>query len=610
MILFVLMPVSASGLCFRLHVKEVTEPSCYLYYATTESPIFSEEQKVSGIYDVEHKTITFSLNGSLAGKLTGLRMDFANVEQLVGFDGISVSSAGVVKHQYEPAEFFVTERLAEVNDIPAINSIPAGNMVYMLMGAEDPYLVLGDQVTAEFNGYFSHYRLSRILVCLFVVLFMLSCEFKPFAGRTLKECVTGIKNTEEKTADYSFYLAAFLGMVLVYFIYRIVLVQSEPVLSDYHGHLWVYLPLFYTQNWWSGWMAVPYCMWHVVTMFFHSVLMVPWVSAGAFSSCVFALLTYFITYWILQRVIVALTCRENSAKAALLAFGLSILQGLYTYWTDTFDGYLGIYSANPLHNPTQMCVKPFVLLALCLVYDIWGKIENSSYKGMFFKVEKGHNRYYFLLSLFMFLSSLAKPTFAQMFIPAVGVLMLINWIGQLIKRQSTAKSYFMECLKMLLCAIPSLAYILISYVEFFLFGGSVVESGAPYITSIGEVWMMYSQNIYLSIFLGMAFPLLIMILDGSFFVKDQLGRLAVVCYFVGLVQALLLGEGGEKLSHGNFIWPMLSAMLILWTVSVIRLLCLESSKITVTWKKLVLKVAWVLFFAHVLCGYFYIQQLL
>lgn len=612
MILFVLMPVSASGLCFRLYLKEVTEPSCYLYYTTAEHPDYSEEQRVNGIYDEEKREVTFRLDGELAGKLTNLRLDFANCEQLIGIDGVSVSSAGVVKKQYQPAAFFENARLVLQNDIREIDLIPAGNMAYLLTGTEDPFLVFSDRVVKEFNGYFSHYRVSRALVCVFLVGVWLFFRFRPMRESSLQDLSAGRRSGEPaaQKGNTGFYMAALLGMVLAYFTYEIVLSQVGPVLSDYHGHLWVYLPLFYTENWWTGWMAVPYCMWHLVTIVFHSVFMLPLESAGAFASCFFGLLGYFVSYWMLDRVLLVLHAGGNGVKAAILSFGLSISQGLYGYWLDTFDGYLGIYSMNPLHNPTQMCVKPFALLAFCLVYDIFGAQKDPEYQGIFFRVEKGLKRYYFYLAGILLLSTLAKPTFAQMFIPAVGVIMLADWIGQLVRKRDTAGHYFKECLRMLLCAVPSLLYILVSYVAFFLMGGSVVESSGICVTKLGEVWSMYSENILLSVGLGMAFPLLILLIAPRFFLKDSLGRLALIGYAIGFAQALFLGERGEKLSHGNFIWPMLSGMTLLWMAAVIGLLCLEQDDTLTGWKRWLLGGAWMLFFAHVLCGYLYIRQLL
>ena len=121
---------------------------------------------------------------------------------------------------------------------------------------------------------------------------------------------------------------------------------------------------------------------------------------------------------------------------------------------------------------------------------------------------------------------------------------------------------------------------------------------------------MYSENVVLSIALGMAFPLFIFLIDVRFFLKDDMGRLALVGYGVGFLEAALLGEGGGKLSHADFLWPMMSGMLLMWVASTMHLLVLERIQADTRGKRLLLNIAWALFCIHVLCGLIYMKSMM
>ncbi len=161
---------------------------------------------------------------------------------------------------------------------------------------------------------------------------------------------------------------------------------------------------------------------------------------------------------------------------------------------------------------------------------------------------------------------------------------------------------------MLLCSVPSLMYILAQFLAFF--GGSERESSSLIFTKWMEVWGMYSENIVLSIIVGMAFPLFMILIDGRFFAKNDMGRLALTGYAVGLLESAILGEGGERLSHGNFLWPMMCGMQLVWVVSALRLVELERNQADTKTKRFLLDFAWVLFCLHVLCGLLYIKEII
>lgn len=398
------------------------------------------------------------------------------------------------------------------------------------------------------------------------------------------------------------------------FIYMIVLstityyyaLDAMPgVLCDYHGHLYVYLPKFLQDNWLEGWQTVPYCMWHVSVIFLNKVLFIPLEVSAACISCLFTSLSYLVTYWMIRKVTSAIGYIETSGKAAFIAFALSMVQSFYLPWLDGGDRFMGVYSINPIHNPTQMCVKVFSLLCFCLVHDIWGIQENREYKGIFFKVETNIKKYYILLAVFLFLSTLAKPTFAEMFIPAVGILMLWKLLSGLIRKEEGAKPYFKHCLHMFLCALPALFYIGLQFFDYYIFGGNNNAETSVIISNWLEVWELFSANIFLSVLLSMAFPIFVILIDTRFFFTSNMGKLSLAGYAVAFLEAALLAEGGEKFSHGNFLWPLMSAMLLVWIVSIFRLLILEKTGVKTKIQSILVDCAWILFYIHVAFGFMY-----
>lgn len=405
-------------------------------------------------------------------------------------------------------------------------------------------------------------------------------------------------------------VAILLAILLAYLTYLVIQAQLPLTFADYNGHTYVYLPLFTEDNWMKGWMAVPYCMWHLGVLALHNIFYIPMNVAAAYMSIVFSMLSFGIMYWMVLKFTSYENMEISRAKAAFLAFALSVSQALYFDWLDAGDRFLGMFSMNPIHNPTQMAVRPFALLCLCLVYDIWNKQENDSYTGTFFNTKKGLKRPYIYLAVALLLSAMAKPTFAEMFVPAVGILMLIKWISLLWKKDRGAKGYFKQCLQMLYCAIPALTFILIAFSAYFIFGGSYGGEGSLVITKWLEVWKLFSENVILSIGLGMAFPLFMFLIDSRFFLKDNMGKLALTGYIVSFFEAALLGEGGGKLDHADFIWPMMSGMMLMWTASTLHLLKLEKVHGDTRVKRVLIDVAWVIFCLHVLCGLFYIYALL
>lgn len=362
--------------------------------------------------------------------------------------------------------------------------------------------------------------------------------------------------------------APFYAVLLSVLTYYSVLKEFANEMSDYCGHVYSYIPLLSPQNLPEGWMSIPYCLWHIHVIILHKIAKIPVEPAAAIASCFFTLLSFGILYWIISRFTKTRGIQCSSSLTATLAFALCIIQRIAIPWADI----AGEFTINTLHNPTQMCVRPFSLLCFVFTYDIFMKLDNENYVGTFIDMSKGLKKAYVALAVTLFFSGMAKPTFAEMFIPTVGLLMLYGWGLRLVKKTGTAKVYFKELVTMFLVAVPTLLYILLQFLAYFVWGGSYgLEESHMVLTKWMEVWSMFSDNIPLSILVAMGFPLFVILIDAGFFFKDHMGRIALLGYAVSLLEAGFLTEE-TKMSHGDFLWPMMSGMLLLWVVSLLHFL--------------------------------------
>lgn len=402
-------------------------------------------------------------------------------------------------------------------------------------------------------------------------------------------------------------VVAMFSVLLMFITYFFTMHELEGLLTDYAGHVYTYIPLLEGSSGVDGWMAVPYFLWHMCVILLGRFTPIPLEAAAAFASCFFTVFSFYVLYWMFDRIAAyhELTCSEGTKS--FFAFALCIVQPIYMYWFDALSQYLGQFSINPMHNPTHMCVKPFSLLCLCFTYDILESFHKPEHKGMFVDMTGKPYKAYAMLAVTLFLSCMAKPTFAEMFIPTVGFLMLCEWIKRICIRNHVAAVYFQKCLTMFLISVPSLLYILLQFLAYFIWGGSYGADGEGLIiTRWMQVWQLFSENVAASMLLGMLFPFFILLINAGWFVKDTLGCLALTGYVVGLLECALLAEGGGKITHGDFLWPMMSGMTLLWVVSTMRFFVLQYKQNLTKKQQICIQIGWIFLFVHMVFGIVYL----
>jgi len=175
-------------------------------------------------------------------------------------------------------------------------------------------------------------------------------------------------------------------------------------------------------------------------------------------------------------------------------------------------------------------------------------------KGQGLRVWKG-----FLLALLLLLSNLSKPSFVQIFYPAIFLLMFL-WLFVYRFRN------FPLGMQLLLCCLPSVALMAMQFISAFY--GSTNKESAGVVFAPFKVAGMYTKNIAFSTLLVLAFPLFVGLCSIVRRTFDWTDAFAWIMLLVGMAEKFLLAEGGSRMAHGNFNWGYILAVYLLWFVSI------------------------------------------
>ncbi|MCM1027367.1 MAG: hypothetical protein NC432_13105 [Roseburia sp.] len=138
-----------------------------MYYATDTVNVFCVEQYERDDIDYDKKMVSFRLDASLEGHITGLRLDFPNQEQLLSIGNITISSGGIIRRQYNPCVFFAEENIADTHNITALDRAPARESVYIVTSPNESYVVLTEQFCRQITKYYSHFLITKLAICAF-----------------------------------------------------------------------------------------------------------------------------------------------------------------------------------------------------------------------------------------------------------------------------------------------------------------------------------------------------------------------------------------------------------------------------------------------------------
>lgn len=322
--------------------------------------------------------------------------------------------------------------------------------------------------------------------------------------------------------------------------------------------------------------SLTYPLWHFIVFIFSNTFLSS-ENASAFVSALINTVLYLILVKIFRNTKIRLP--------EIIAFVLSFVTAIYIPFYNS-NIYLGQGSPNIWHNPTNLMVKPFALVAFFLIVKICNNIKNT----------KCQKKEYILLMVLMTFSVLAKPSFFQGIVPALGVYIVINLV---IYKFKNIKQFLFLCVAF----VPSFLVVVYQYYVSF-----VTSDGAG---GIGIGWFVaksiFSPNPWISLLLVIAFPLIYLILNVKKLKSETDLQLAWLLFVVTWLMGSLLYETGPRMNDGNFGWALQLAYYILFVVSAKNLFCEKVFLNSMEKKQLFKRVLLILVLsAHFVSGIMYV----
>lgn len=368
--------------------------------------------------------------------------------------------------------------------------------------------------------------------------------------------------------------------VILYTITYTVTFRLTGITSDYNIHMnWA--AQIHRDNIISFFQSNPYFMWHFLVRIFYKIFAMPMNYAAAVVSALINVVVYLAATEIIKK--------NEVDKPEIISFCLMLIGPLYVPWFNP-NYYLGQSTPNTWHNPTNLMVKPFAVCCFFLILRVLRAVRNS---------EKIKGSQWAGLSVLIFLSVLAKPSFCQAIIPGLGIYLIFLCVRN---RFRDIKQYIYLCLTF----APS---VLLMLYQALTYWGEEGTRG-----SIGISWLKvssyYSPNVYISLLLTFGFPLLYLVLNWKRALKRTDVQLSICYYAVAWLEGALLYETVGTYS-GNFGWAGLLATFILWMVIII---CFfeDFQKFRMDDMLQVVKhtVLMIVFSIHLLCGSWYAYNMI
>lgn len=293
--------------------------------------------------------------------------------------------------------------------------------------------------------------------------------------------------------------------------------------------------------------AHPEPFWHLLTYGVVHLLHCRVEIAAGIVSGLLIVLTYVIAFVTIRGTVSGLEAYEIAG----LDLVLHLVSAIYVPFFNK-EPFLGQGTPNIWHNPTTIAVRPIALLIFVLVSSIVIKSRKEEFEN---NIPVGKA---IAAGILLILSCLAKPSFVQVFYPAIFTLMVIWLIMFKGKNLKTA-------IQLMLMCIPSLVVMILQFVIAFYSGNG--NSGGITIAPFAVAGAR-TPSIAISMLLLLAFPVLMVILTA---IRKSLtwgDALAWLMLLWGTVWRLFLAEKGERMYHGNFTWGYMLAVFLVWYAAV------------------------------------------
>lgn len=282
--------------------------------------------------------------------------------------------------------------------------------------------------------------------------------------------------------------------------------------------------------------------------------------------------------------------RATAALATLLTYSLLFVSMLFFDFGKSSIGqrYAGVFTPNPFHNATYLATRPFSIVCFFMLIDLLQTYEKGADK-----------RKYILFSLFLLLTTMAKPSFTFGFVLMTAMILLYRTCRSRFRN-------FKETMLLAVCAVPTFITLLYQFRNVFVGSNIYGEE-----TGIGIAWLRawstQEKPIWEALLLGLAFPLTVLLFNLKN-VKEEKGyRLSLQMLLTNLLMVMFLYEKGYRMDHVNFAWGYMHAMSFAYIMSVLLLF-------KNTWNRkqpvAVLTLQWGMYAWHLVCGMVYFGGML
>lgn len=289
---------------------------------------------------------------------------------------------------------------------------------------------------------------------------------------------------------------------------------------------------------------VPHAGFHYCTYLFSTLTHISREYSAIILLSLFVVISFLVTYWTLW---VFLKGIYSDKFLMLITLFLHLVTPIFLPILNTTI-YFGQGSPNFWYSPTFVMAKPFVLIIIMLVIPL---IDGFKKQTSYWRIV--------LSGTLLMISVFIKPNFAMIFIPALGVYILIKHVKE-----------FGVYLKSFLIVLP--AVFLLGYQFYSTYYNSEIKiagTGDQIIFSFFGAWSVHSPSIPLSVLRALIFPLSIFFLEGRDLFKSNFLVFSWIMYFVAFLEFALLAEKKSFYAQ-NFVNGYSFSLISLYIFSAIE----------------------------------------
>jgi hypothetical protein len=345
--------------------------------------------------------------------------------------------------------------------------------------------------------------------------------------------------TQSTSYKYKEFLVAFIiACIFLPVKYNVIFVTP----TDYQLHIGDAAKYFETLQFFGA----PHFLFEALVIFAKVVFRVSWLAAGLIVDIAF----YFILAKLLLHEFNTLELNFKLRISTVLLLMISWPLFLF-YFVDHkfYGGYIG---TNVFHNPTMVLLKPLALFVHLKV------VKSLVAKQWSFSIRRS-----LWIAIVMILATLAKPNYAIVLLPALGILFLLL-------RGNLRVAPWRQIV--LFVILPVVILLAIQFLMHFNNGLVAGKSDRGIIFAPFVVFGMYSRFLFPKFLLAMAFPLAVATTFFKNASADLRLKFAWLCFLIGSFYTYFLAESGSDMSAGNFGWSSQISLFILFVESAIFLL--------------------------------------